>query len=753
MSSERTDAPVTCSPHRTYSGAPNLVPPTAHHLPADDVVVTQKLILPPTLHYTMSRDKAPTAELPSLSETGDAAMYWEGPLGRKASDDMSLGGQSGQSSVSVGQVSIGNRSFGGLSFGAHSNLTDPRHNQSEHGTLHTTKFSAFTAPPRSCNRGSFVHGTKFKHYISIMQQGIRAGKSDIFMIDEVRNDGRVPGLLDPPEILIFIDEPKARSANMDFEYDTKNGTWSTRGIDGVIRPWFFQKVLDQRPRSRGSVLFQSKDDPMMICNRVTAKPRRLIHATYWQNVAGIMRDGIVPTRNPVSVHRQIMADLLRGAENHIYAVADDVRSVAGSDDCGDGGHHYTADIVGLEKPPDVLMYIDTERAEKLGYHLEVVQSGDRNETFFITGPVPPELITDLEPNVPLDLPPHLNALIVNPKSFTEISLVDLSADEGTILQGLKHAAEKVGFMQVVGHGISLDLFARHAEMHRRFFSLSADQKAKLCTTSESPVRGWYGKGGEDLEGLLGDGVTSDPTNIQKKNKPRDNKEGFDMNGVPWSNPRESPMGKIFGLQAPMPDELLPGFADTMAEYSNAMFDLATRLLRLLAVLLGKPNFFDKHLTNPVATHRLLHYWPLTDFTSQIGVGEHTDYGLLTLLRQDHVGGLQVLNAKDKKWVHATPITNAIVVNFGDMMARWTGHHFKSTVHRVVNTSSDERFSVPFFLEPNLETVITPGEFWSDSESPLSEEGMAAAGQPLEAETILRSFYTAAGMLSSLDPMP
>merc|ERR1712083_996067 len=120
----------------------------------------------------------------------------------------------------------------------------------------------------------------------------------------------------------------------------------------------------------------------------------------------------------------------------------------------------------------------------------------------------------------------------------------------------------------------------------------------------------------------------------------------------------------------------------MQEYSHHVFQLAKRLLSLLAVVLGSPDFFDKHLTDPVATHRLLHYWPIRDFTKEIGVGEHTDYGLLTILRQDCVGGLQVLNAKDSKWVHCCPIDNAFVVNLGDMVCRWTAHRFKSTVHRV-----------------------------------------------------------------------
>jgi len=114
--------------------------------------------------------------------------------------------------------------------------------QSQMGSVRTgANYSAFTAPPRYRNSGAFVHGTKFRHFHSIMEQGLKAAKSDIYMIDEVRTDGRVPGLRDPPEILILIDETKARGERMEFEYDAAQGSWKTKGINGVIRPWFFSK--------------------------------------------------------------------------------------------------------------------------------------------------------------------------------------------------------------------------------------------------------------------------------------------------------------------------------------------------------------------------------------------------------------------------------------------------------------------------------------------------------------------------------
>lgn len=191
-----------------------------------------------------------------------------------------------------------------------------------------------------------------------------------------------------------------------------------------------------------------------------------------------------------------------------------------------------------------------------------------------------------------------------------------------------------------------------------------------------------------------------------------------------------------------------------------MFNLASKILRIMSKVLDLPSdFFEPFLTAPVATLRLIHYWPIHDFSKGIGVGEHTDYGLLTILKQDAVGGLQVFSAKDYQWVHCCPIPNAFVVNIGDMLARWTAHRFKSTIHRVVNTTSSDRFSVPFFLEPNLDTKISIGGICSGpvlpDRQPGNSELSSSALSKVEvesAESILEKFYRGSGQLRNLDEL-
>jgi len=367
----------------------------------------------------------------------------------------------------------------------------------------------------------------------------------------------------------------------------------------------------------------------------------------------------------------------------------------------------------------------------------------------------------LESVEPAIIPDSLKAKIVDPKSFAQIPIIDMSADDATIIEQLRYACEVVGFMQVVGHGVPSSLIEKHAEFHRSFFSLPQETKERLRLSDECPVRGYFGKGGEDLDNVLGKQVDAAGKEKIAQQTRKDHKEALDMNGVPWSKPTGGNVAEVFGMPSRLPTDELEGFREVVEDYSAEMFKMSRRLLSFMAQVLGQEaDLFEAHLTNPVATHRLLHYWPTEDYNTQIGVGEHTDYGLLTILKQDSVGGLQVLNAKDSTWVHATPIEGAFVVNLGDMLQRWTGNRFKSTVHRVVNTSNLDRYSVPFFLEPNMDSMIVPGGLCSAPDLDGCEKLQRRArlrnwwvqlrmmGPAKSAEDILESFYRASGQLKS-----
>jgi isopenicillin N synthase-like dioxygenase len=188
-------------------------------------------------------------------------------------------------------------------------------------------------------------------------------------------------------------------------------------------------------------------------------------------------------------------------------------------------------------------------------------------------------------------------------------------------------------------------------------------------------------------------------------KPADLKEAFNIGlDLPADDP-DVVAGRGFRAANLWPD--LPGFRDTMLAYFAACQGLGQLLHRAFALdLCLPPSFFDDKLDRPMAVLRLLHYPPAPGQTEagQLGAGEHTDYGCVTLLATDGVGGLQV-RSRVGGWLDAPHVPGAFVCNIGDCLMRWTNDIYLSTPHRVVSPEGRERFSVAFFLDPNPEADI------------------------------------------------
>ena len=252
-----------------------------------------------------------------------------------------------------------------------------------------------------------------------------------------------------------------------------------------------------------------------------------------------------------------------------------------------------------------------------------------------------------------------------------------------------------GFLYIIDHGVDPDLLAAIFTQARRFFALPDAAKAQVDMRRSPQNRGY-----EPLRGQ-----------ILQAGTPPDLKEGFYTGReLPPDDPRV--LAGLFGHGPNQWPANLPGFRDVLETYFTRMEALNRTVMRLLAQALDLPaTYFDPFCEDAVCNLKLLHYPPMppNPHPDEKGCGAHTDWGALTFLAQDDVGGLQVWDAASG-WTDAPPVPNAFVVNLGDLIARWTNGRFASTLHRVINRSGRERYAVPFFFtgRPDHKIACLPG---------------------------------------------
>lgn len=170
----------------------------------------------------------------------------------------------------------------------------------------------------------------------------------------------------------------------------------------------------------------------------------------------------------------------------------------------------------------------------------------------------------------------------------------------------------------------------------------------------------------------------------------------------------------------------PAFRDEVTRFYRDCLTSAMKLQQVFSIILGVPSdYFVKYHNGENVTLRLLHY-PQTGHAEegQLGAGAHTDYGMLTLLFQDNIGGLQVFD--NGAWSDVEPVENAIVVNTGDLMERWTNGRFKSTLHRVLpRMDGVPRSSIAVFVDPDSDTIVQVLDSCIDEEHPRKYESITA----------------------------
>ncbi|HSV60003.1 MAG TPA: isopenicillin N synthase family oxygenase [Variovorax sp.] len=247
-----------------------------------------------------------------------------------------------------------------------------------------------------------------------------------------------------------------------------------------------------------------------------------------------------------------------------------------------------------------------------------------------------------------------------------------------------------GFFYVTGHGVDAALVRRLQALSRQFFAL--DTATKMQWRMELGGRAWRGYfplGGELTSG-----------------RP-DWKEGLYLGTeLPDDHPAVRARTPVHGKNL-FPE--VDGFRSAILDYMSAVTKLGHRLMEGIALSLGLDAgyFHDRYTADPLILFRLFNYPTQAvpeGLDVQWGVGEHTDYGLLTILHQDDVGGLAVHTPQG--WVEAPPVPGSFVCNIGDMLDHMTGGLYKSTPHRVTrNTSGRDRLSFPLFFDPNFEARV------------------------------------------------
>mmetsp|Transcript_18196 Transcript_18196/g.54682 ORF Transcript_18196/g.54682 Transcript_18196/m.54682 type:complete len:355 (+) Transcript_18196:191-1255(+) len=268
----------------------------------------------------------------------------------------------------------------------------------------------------------------------------------------------------------------------------------------------------------------------------------------------------------------------------------------------------------------------------------------------------------------------------------QVPTVDLSQDDAAAAVDFVRAASEVGFAYVTNHGVSNGVLDDQFRESAAFFALPAEEKLKL--KADSSNRGYHPPGS---------GTAKNPYNQA------DRKEAVNLY-LGWET---DDVDRPFHGRTKWPSaEAIPGFRPAMTAYYTAMDAVARRLLRLIALGLQLPgSYFDDKFNKSVSNVRALRYLPGAHCARDgiFGVGAHTDWGMLTVLATDTTPGLQVRHRG--AWHEVPPKEGAFVVNVGDLLHRWTGGRFKSTLHRVEKRTEGERYSTPFFCAPNWDAVI------------------------------------------------
>jgi isopenicillin N synthase-like dioxygenase len=285
------------------------------------------------------------------------------------------------------------------------------------------------------------------------------------------------------------------------------------------------------------------------------------------------------------------------------------------------------------------------------------------------------------------------------ETFSQVPVIDISpliaqnAERYETAKQIGEACRDCGFFYITGHGVEEALQQRLEDVSRKFFAQTLEEKLAIrMALGGRAWRGYFPVGNEltsgkpDLKEGIYFGAELDEDNA------------FVKSGTPMHGRNLFPAN-------------LPLLRETVLDYMAAMTALGHTLMAgiALSLELAEDYFAERYTAEPLTLFRVFNYPPdiAPENEKSWGVGEHTDYGVLTILKQDDSGGLQVKSKSH--WVDAPPVLDSFICNIGDMLDRMTGGFYRSTPHRVRNPQRRNRLSFPFFFDPNFNAKVQPIE--------------------------------------------
>ncbi|THZ31551.1 thymine dioxygenase [Aureobasidium pullulans] len=298
-----------------------------------------------------------------------------------------------------------------------------------------------------------------------------------------------------------------------------------------------------------------------------------------------------------------------------------------------------------------------------------------------------------------------------------------------IAQDLVIACHDVGFVYIINHGIPEAVMDEAFDWTKKLFDLPHDQKMLAPHPPGPDVhRGYSYPGLEKVSQVYG--RDADDENISKalrevkdckvSNNAHENHRELKLVQESYEIGSEN---NAFMPNVWLPEDTLPGFGEFGLSFYWRCNAVAQTILTALAIglELDSADALTKVHSGDYSQLRLLHYPAIRaeelEKQTSARMPAHTDWGSITLLFQDDCGGLQVEDPNEKgKFTDATPIKNGLMMNVGDMLMRWSNDYLKSTLHRVTlprlsdrfegeERLTRERYSIPYFLTPDMDTVV------------------------------------------------